>query len=137
MAILHFEGRNSYQEHFKNISDEFCLNRKTTKLEIKVKFFNIYFIALLLVLLALIWYFHQKKWHLLSVKNSFVFDKKLLNLFVGILVLAGIAGASVYLDNKNTISEYEDIPVLKNFKKKPREQDVPGAFFIDQQNQLI
>lgn len=91
-------------------------NDNITKLEIKVKFFNIYFIALLLVLLALIWYFHQKKWHLLSVKNSFVFDKKLLNLFVGILVLAGIAGASVYLDNKNTISEYEDIPVLKNFK---------------------
>lgn len=87
-------------------------------LEVKVKFFNIYFIAILITLLSLLVYLKQKKFNLPSCNNRFICDKKTVKLFLGIVLISLIAGTSVYLDNKNTISEYEDVKVFKNFQNK-------------------
>ncbi len=91
-------------------------NDNITRLEVKVKFFNIYFIALLLTVSALLLYLRKKKWHLLTSGSPVIFDKKLIKLSLWILALASLAGISIYFDNKNTISEYENIPVFKDFK---------------------
>lgn len=109
--------RNEINTLRQNLSDlRTNANNNITQLEIKVKFFNIYFIALLLTLLALILYFRKKKWHLFTTKNPLVLDKKIIKLSGWVLLIFGIACFSIYQDNKNTISDYENIPVFKDFK---------------------
>ncbi len=93
-------------------------NEDIASLEVKVKFFNIYFIALLITLIALFFHLKHKKFNFPAYHFSSVCDKHIIKLTGWILAFSLIAGISVYLDNKNTISEYEDIKVLNNFQNK-------------------
>ena len=42
----------------------------------------------------------------------------MLNLFLWVVVILLLSVLSVYIDNKNTISKYEDAPVFKDFTSK-------------------
>lgn len=106
---------NNLRQELSNL--RVSANDNLLNIEIKVKFFSIYFIPLLLSLLALFYYLQKKKWKVCSVKNFIVFDKKIIKLAGFILFIAFLAALSVYFDNKNTISEYEDKPVFQNMKK--------------------
>lgn len=90
-------------------------NNNIEALEIKVKFFNIYFISILILLILGFFVLRKKKLSLSLIKNIFVWDKKLFKLFLCVLVLVLLAGITVYTDNENTISKYEDKPVFKDF----------------------
>lgn len=92
-------------------------NKNISSINLKVKFFNIYFVALIIFSLIL---FHsiKKQKISLSVLNMFVWDKKLFNLCFWVLMLFGVAIITVYMDNRNNISNYEDMPVFKNFSDK-------------------
>lgn len=93
-------------------------NNDIISLEIKIKFFNIYFIALVITLLAAILCFRHKKVNLSSCRYKFIVDAKTAKLFLFVAVISALAGLSVYMDNKNTISEYEDVKVFENFENK-------------------
>ncbi len=93
-------------------------NNDIVSLEVKVKFFNVYFISLIITLLAVILCLRHKKFHLSSGRHIFIGDGKTPKLFMTVLVISLLAGLSVYMDNKNTISEYEDVKVFKDFENK-------------------
>ncbi len=93
-------------------------NYDIERLDVKVKFFNIYFVALLIVAAALIFNFKNRKFKQFQVKELIVFDRKIAKLAFWTAIIVILAALSVYLDNKNDISEYEDTPVFKDFKNK-------------------
>lgn len=93
-------------------------NNNLSSIEIRVKFFNIYFIALLILLCVLIVFLRHKKFNLAEIKNLFVWNKNLIKLLGYILVISGFSYITIYLDNKNNISTYEDKPVFSDFTKK-------------------
>lgn len=102
----------------QNLSDlRTNANDNIATLEIKIKFFNIYFISLLITFLVLILYFRHKSWHICSLNSLMVFDRQIIKLFAVVLIISAFAGLSIYYDNKNTIVEYENIPVFKDFQK--------------------
>ena len=88
------------------------------EMEIKVKFFNIYSVSLLIVLTILILTLRKKRFSLKAVKNAFNCDKQIFKLALWVSVISGLAVFSVYMENKNTISEYEGKRVFENFSKK-------------------
>ena len=92
-------------------------NQNISSIDLKVKFFNIYFIALVIFALILIKVLRKKKISF-SALNLFVWDRKLLILCFWVFVLLGIALVTVYIDNKNNISNYENVPVFKDFSTK-------------------
>ncbi len=91
-------------------------NDDIVSLEVKVKFFNIYFIALIIALTALFFYIKHKKFNLPACHCSAVCDRRTIHLIGWIAFISLLAGVSIYLDNRNTISEYEDVRVFKNFQ---------------------
>lgn len=93
-------------------------NRDIETLDTKVKFFNIYFVALIIILMVILYSFYRRKLHLCAVKNLFYFDKSLCKLALVVSIIVACALLCVYLENKNSISEYEDRPVFQNFDKK-------------------
>lgn len=93
-------------------------NDNLMKIEVKIKFFNIYFISLLIVFAALVLYFRKKHLHLSSLKPLMVSDKQIIKLAITVLAVLAVAGVSIYFDNKNSISEYENEPVFRDFSKK-------------------
>lgn len=93
-------------------------NNDIVSLEVKIKFFNIYFMAIFITILAAILCLKGKKFYLSSSRYKFIGDIKTLKLFIYVLAISALAGLSVYLDNRNTISEYEDVKVFKNFENK-------------------
>ncbi|MCM1323157.1 MAG: Gldg family protein [Acetobacter sp.] len=106
---------NNLRQSLSNLKTK--SNDNIADLEIKVKFFNIYFVSLIVILLALILHLRKKNWKSFTLKNIFVIDKQIFKLSLWIILIIALAGVSVYYDNKNTISEYEDIPVFKDFNK--------------------
>ncbi len=92
-------------------------NDNITAIEVRVKFFNIYFIPLLIIAFALLFYLKRKARRICFSTPIFSISKQTLKLSGWVFVAVCIAGVSVYFDNKNTISEYENIPVFKNFQK--------------------
>ncbi|MBR5599145.1 MAG: hypothetical protein IKW39_03795, partial [Alphaproteobacteria bacterium] len=107
---------NDLKQELSNI--KITANSDIDKLEVKVKFFNIYFIAILIMILVLIVNFRNQKLSLLKFKEFFIWNKSLLKLFYYVSLILGIAIFSVYLDNKNTIVKYEGKNVFKDFKYK-------------------
>lgn len=99
-------------------------NQDISLLDIKVKFFNIYFIALLIVLIVIFFNIYKRKDNLHKFKDIFYFDKNLLKLTLAVSLIVACALFSVYLENKNNISEYEDVSVFKNFNQKLNDIDV-------------
>ena len=93
-------------------------NRDIEALDTKVKFFNIYFIALTIIFMVILYSFYRRKFHLCAVKNLFYFDKSLCKLAFVVSIIVACALLCVYLENKNSISEYEDRPVFQNFDKR-------------------
>ena len=87
-------------------------------LEVQVKFFNIYFISLIVVLVVIAVFLRRKHFSLQFIKDIFVFDKQTLKLLLWVLAISSVAAFSVYMENKNTISEYEGRRVFENFDKK-------------------
>lgn len=110
--------RNQINDLRQSLSDlRTTANDNLDELEIKVKFFNIYFISLLITFIALVLYFRKKHLRTYSLKSLIVFDKQIIKLTAIVLILLAIAGVSIYFDNKNSITEYENIPVFKDFSK--------------------
>jgi len=93
-------------------------NQNISSIEIKVKFFNIYAVSLLILLFIFVNLWRKKKIKLHLIKDLFVWDKKTWQLFLIVLLITIIAGLTVYFDNKNNISKYEDTLVFKDFPSK-------------------
>lgn len=93
-------------------------NNDIKRIEIKVKFFNIYFVSLIIVLAILLFNIKNKNISFGAFKNIVFWNKNLLKLIVIVGVISGIAGFCVYLDNHNNISTYEGKFVFKDFNKK-------------------
>jgi ABC-2 type transport system permease protein len=93
-------------------------NRNIEKIDLQVKFWNVYFIPLL-ILLGLLFLNIKYSTHSLSAFFKYaVPDKKILKLSWWILLISLLAGLSIYWDNKSSISEYEDVSVFPNFDKE-------------------
>lgn len=110
--------RNEINNLRQSLSDlRTTSNDNLSALEIKVKFFNIYFISLLVIFISLILYIRKKHWRISSLTSLIILDKHVAKLSVVVLFILIVAALSIYFDNKNSISEYEDVSVLKNFDK--------------------
>lgn len=93
-------------------------NQNLYSLENKVKFFNIYFVSLIICCLLLILVLKDKKISLSKLKNIMVWDKNILKLVYGVLIISALAAITVYFDNRNTVSQYENAPVFDDFNEK-------------------
>lgn len=96
------------------------------KLELTVKFFNIYFIPLLIIfiILSVQLYAKRKSFHLSLLKGIFAYNKKTAKLLLWIVLISAAAAFTVYFENKNSISEYEGQRVFKDFDRKINEISV-------------
>lgn len=93
-------------------------NNSIKKLEARVKFYNIYFIALVIVLMILIASIKNNK-DVFVLKNGVLFwNKHIAKLSVVTIGLLVLAIVSVYLDNRNSISKYEGKLMFENFSEK-------------------
>lgn len=93
------------------------VNENIASINMKVKFFNIYFVISLIFLAILLKALRKKKFSFSLIK-IFVWDKKVFQLFLWVLLLLVLAVFTVYIDNKNNISIYEDVPVFNGFSDK-------------------
>ena len=93
-------------------------NNDIDKLIVKVKFFNIYFVAFLFLLSIVVFKLYQKRFKISLLRNIFVWNKKTVSLLLYIMFITAIAFLTIYLDNKNNIAKYEDTPVFKYFSQK-------------------
>lgn len=93
-------------------------NNNIVRIETMVKFFGIYFIVVLISFLLAFLAIRKQKISFIILKNLFIWDIKVVKLFGVVLVIFGIAVLTVYLDNKNHISKYENMPVFKNFSER-------------------
>ena len=93
-------------------------NNDIDRLEVKVKFFNIYFIAILIILMIIIANIRNSKISLLNLKDFLFWNKSLAQLLLWVGIVLSLAVLSVYFDNKNDVSLYEGKPVFENFKDK-------------------
>ena len=116
--------------------------RNLSTLDAKVKFFNICLIPLLIVLIGVFLLLKQKKFYLSKVSLVCILNKRILNLFLWTILVVLLATLSIYLDNKNTISKYEDIPVFKDFSSKINDvskikiQTSSDELILEKQNNL-
>lgn len=116
--------RNEINSLRQQLSDlRINANKNIKQLEIKVKFFNIYFMALLIVFGLLIYQLRGKKISFLGLKSFMLWDKDVFRLFGWVAVIVLVALFSVYMDNRNIVSEYEDKPVFKDFNDKINQID--------------
>ncbi len=95
-------------------------NRDIEQLEVKVKFFNIYFVALIIIFIVLLTNLNYKKRTavLCNIKEFFIIDRQTGKLAAWVAIIAALAFFSIYMENKNSISEYEGQPVFKDFSSK-------------------
>ena len=84
----------------------------------------------------------QKKFYLSKVSLVCILNKRILNLFLWTILVVLLATLSIYLDNKNTISKYEDIPIFKDFSSKINDvskikiQTSSNELILEKQNNL-
>ena len=93
-------------------------NNDIKHLEVQVKFFNIYFVSLVVLLVVLLFNIRNIKLSMEGIKNLVFWNNNLLKLLIVVGVLSSLAMLSVYIDNKNNISTYEGNFVFKDFNKK-------------------
>ncbi len=93
-------------------------NKDIDKLEVKVKFFNIYFIAIVILFIIFIFKVKNAKFMACSVKDLLFWNSSLLKLLLYVVLFLLLALLTVYIDNKNVISTYEGKSVFYNFKDK-------------------
>lgn len=93
-------------------------NNDIESLMVKVKFYNIYFMALMFLLFFAGLKLNQKKFTLLQTRNILIWNKKIALLFLYVTLISVLALLTIYLDNKNNVAKYEDKPVLKDFSSK-------------------
>lgn len=96
-------------------------NDNISIIEANVKFFNIYFVSLTILLLLLIFHLWKKRLKIKLSSNYFRFDISMFKLSIWIFFICVFAGISIYYDNKNMISDYEDVLVFNDFKSKINE----------------
>ncbi|MBQ8751259.1 MAG: Gldg family protein [Alphaproteobacteria bacterium] len=96
-------------------------NKDIEKLEVKVKFFNIYFVAIVILGLIFIFKIKNKTFSCALFKDLLFWNTSLLKLLLGVVLVLLIALFSIYTDNKNIISTYEGKNVFNNFKNKINE----------------
>ena len=87
-------------------------------IEIKVKFFNIYLIAFVIILLLLILQIKNIKISRSDIFANIRLDKRILKISLIALLLSLIALGVVIWDNKGVVSDYEGKIVLKDLSKK-------------------
>ena len=93
-------------------------NKNISNIELKVKFYNIYLVSLLIILLIILSQLKKRKINLMALRGLFVWNKNIFKLFCLIAAFVLAAGLTVYFDNKNSISTYENTLVFKNFSEK-------------------
>lgn len=93
-------------------------NQNIAHIEAEVKFFNIYFISLLILLFILLANIKKSSLQKIHLKDFITFDKQILKLFLWITLIFLLALLTIYFDNKNNISQYEDKPVFRDFNQK-------------------
>ena len=93
-------------------------NDSIKNLEARVKFYNIYFIALVIILVALLVFIKNNKNNFIFGSGVFFWNKHIAKLSITTVILLCLAIFSVYLDNKNSISKYEGKLMFENFSKK-------------------
>ncbi len=92
-------------------------NQNLELIEIKVKFFDIYFIPLLVLFLLMFAQLSRSKF-LSLLKNTLVWNSNTSKIFLYVALITALAILTVVLDNKSNISKYEDAPVFKDFSNK-------------------
>ncbi len=103
----------------KQLSDlKINANNDIKKIEILVKFFNIYFFSLVILVGILLFNIKNKNLSLNALKNIVFWNNNLLKLLLVVVFITSVAGVCVYLDNNNSISGYEGKFVFKDFNKK-------------------
>ena len=111
--------RNEMSALRQKLSDlRLSANQNISAIELKVKFYNIYFISLIILLLHLILFIKCKNLSSFSLKDLMILDKNLVRLFIYVLLISVIAGITVFLENRSNLSLYEDVPVFKEFSKE-------------------
>lgn len=93
-------------------------NNDIDNLVVKVKFFNIYFIALLLLLFICGYSISQKSFNLSSLRNIFVINRKTFLLVLYTILIVALSLLTIYMDNKSNITVYEDKLVFDDFAQK-------------------
>ncbi len=93
-------------------------NMDIERIEVMVKFFNIYFIALLIIVGILFINLKKKKFSLAYFRNFLFWNKAVSKLLLIVCISVVLAGISVYVDNRNTISLYEGKYVFEDLNKK-------------------
>ncbi len=93
-------------------------NDSVSSLEARVKFYNIYFVALLVVLAILVICIKNNKNLFYIGSNVLFWNKHIAKLSIGTLILLILAITSVYFDNKNSISMYEGKLMFDGFNHK-------------------
>ena len=97
-------------------------NKNIEAIEVYVKFFDIYSISLL-ILIAIFAFQLKKHFHPVSFRVLMIWNKQLFNLLLLVSVIVALASLTVYMDNKNNISIYENKPVFKDFSAKLNQID--------------
>ena len=87
-------------------------------IEIKVKFFNIYFIALLVVIIFCITQIKNITISFCNLRYCNIWNKDILKLFLIVFLLFASAIAVVIFDNKDIVSNYEGKIILKDLNNK-------------------
>ena len=93
-------------------------NQNIARIEAEVKFFNIYFISLLILLIILLVNIKKTSLQQLCLKDFFAFDRQMYKLFSWVIIILLLALLTIYFDNRNNLSQYEDKPVFKDFSQK-------------------
>ena len=93
-------------------------NNDIANLVIKVKFFNIYFVALMLLLCIGGFSLYRNKFSIFSLRKAFIINKKVALLLFYTMAIVSVALLTVYADNKSNIISYEDKPVFNDFAQK-------------------
>lgn len=91
------------------------MNKNISNIELRVKFFDIYFISLLILIFLLLKQLTKIHLKLSSLGDWIFWDKKVLKLLFIVMLLVVFAFFTTIANNQNNISKYEDVPVFKNF----------------------
>ena len=103
----------------QQLSDlKYSAHKNLSILDAKIKFFNICFIPILIILFSILLILKNRKLKALNMSVLNTLDKRVFTLSLWVIFITLLAILSVYIDNKNTISKYEDIPVFKDFSSK-------------------
>lgn len=95
-------------------------NRDIEQLEVKVKFFNIYFVALIIIFIVLLTNLNYKKRTavLCNIKEFFIIDRQTVKLAAWVAIIAALAFSAFTWKTKTVFRNMKDNRYLKTLVAK-------------------